>query len=431
MLKMIFAFIFLSLSVFAQSDLTVVAVGEAELDRGKIVIFNPKVNGKNQGIATHVIEVLRNDFSFYRTTFTTLKNNEHGFDINPDDLLKEKNNFALFTMVEESKGKMIFKFKLYNVLKKADVVNLTKELSSQDVRAFTHDVADELFQAITGKKSVFKSKIVFTSDKGAVAKRYYKELYMMDFDGENVQKLTNHQGIVISPSFSYDNQQIAYSLIENTKGERNITLRIYDLKTRQSRMVSNLKGINSGAVFTPDGSKLILTLSFSGNSEIYKMDLEGKNLVKVTNHSSDDVDPSLNRDGTRMSFLSDRSGKAMIYTMNPESTEKDVKRISFIGKFNATPNFSPDGKSIVFSSFDRAFDIYRISADGDEIVRLTKDFGSNEDPNYSNDGEFILFSSVRFKERGTKDIYIMDKDGEILGAINKGFGNCSTPRWSK
>lgn len=428
---LLFVFLFNFSHLFAQSDLTVVAIGEAELDRSKLVIFNPKVSGKNSGFAHAVVDIIRNDFSFYRNQFSTLKNNDHGFDINPDDLLKEKYHYAVFTLVEELKEKTIVKIKLYNVLKKADVLNLSKDYSGQDLRSFAHDLSDEIYTGITQKKSFFKSKIVFTSDKGSTRRNYHKELYMMDFDGENVRKLTNHTGIVISPSFSFDNQKIAYSLIENTKGERNITLRIFDLKTKQSHLVSNLKGINSGAVFTPSDDALILTLSYSGNSEIYRMGLDGKNLVKITNHASDDVDPSLTLDGKRMSFLSDRSGKAMIYTMDPFGTEKDVKRISFIGKFNATPNFSPDGKYIVFSSFDRMFDIYRISSDGDEIVRLTKDFGSNEDPNYSNDGEFIIFTSTRFKETGTKDIYIMDKDGEIIGALNKGFGNCSTPRWSK
>jgi TolB protein len=80
---------------------------------------------------------------------------------------------------------------------------------------------------------------------------------------------------------------------------------------------------------------------------------------------------------------------------------------------------------------DNSFDLFRIAPDGSGLSRLTKDFGSNEDPSYSNDGEFIAFTSQRVISRVKADqnIYIMDRDGAILGAITQAFGNCISPRW--
>jgi TolB protein len=134
-----------------------------------------------------------------------------------------------------------------------------------------------------------------------------------------------------------------------------------------------------------------------------------------------------------MSFLSNRAGRAHIYTMDPAATEKNIKRISFVGQFNATPRFSPDGKEIVFTSWvDNSFDLYRINSDGNNLSRLTKDFGSNEEPVYSPDGEFIVFTSKRVisSKRAVQDIYIMNRNGDILGQLTKDFGSCFSPVWT-
>lgn len=134
-----------------------------------------------------------------------------------------------------------------------------------------------------------------------------------------------------------------------------------------------------------------------------------------------------------MSFLSNRSGRAHIYSIDPTGVENSVKRVSFVGQFNATPRFSPDGKEIVFTSWvDNSFDLYRISVDGNNLSRLTKDFGSNEEPVYSPDGEFIVFTSKKFisRNKSVQDLYIMNRDGEILGQLTKDFGNCFSPVWT-
>ena len=123
----------------------------------------------------------------------------------------------------------------------------------------------------------------------------------------------------------------------------------------------------------------------------------------------------------------------MIYTLDPTGVEKKVKRISFVGDFNAAPRFNPEGTEIVFSSWvDNRFDIYRVSSDGKNLVRLTKNFGSNEEPWYSPDGQFIVFTSQRVitRKRAVQDVYIMNRDGEIIKKITQNFGKIYTPRWS-
>jgi len=414
----------------AQGSLTIVAVGEATLEKDSISIPDAKLDSSaNKKYANAFVEVLRNDFSFYKSKFYIDKKGVFG--AGEWEKWKEK-NYNYVIQVETTGGQL--NIKALSVSEKNTMFEKDLTPSSSSLRAQAHEVADGIYRAIKGEDSIFKSQILFVSDRDGSKAQPVKELYIMDFDGHNKTRLTNHGGTVISPGISHDGEKVLYSLIKPGKGERNVDLYIMDVKTRQFRPLSSRAGINSGAVFMPDGEHITLTLSHKGSADLYVMNVETGSLRQLTKSYAPDVDPSINKDASLMSFLSGRSGAAMIYTMDPSSLEKEVKRISYVGKFNATPRFSPDGKEIAFSSWlDNRFDIFRIGADGHNLSRLTKDFGSNEDPTYSPDGQFIAFSSQRVisQSKADQNIYIMDRDGEILGSITENYGNCITPRWSK
>ncbi len=393
-------------------DLTVVAVGKAELESDGIVFT--KKGGHPE--AETVMKVLRDDFGFYKKRFTVSDSKAAG---------------AKYEVVVNFSAAG-YSYDLIH-LKESQTMASSSGSIAGNVRTGAHRLADEIYQAITGAKSIFTTRIAFVSDRTGTRKNPKKELYIMDFDGGNKQQLTNWGGTVISPAISADGQRILYSLIKEGKN-RNINLYLYDLATGESRLLSSRSGINSGAVFMPNEDEIMLTLSHTGNAELYVMNINTKALRKVTHHYASDVDPSITPDGRLITFLTDRPGKAEVYTADPSGTEKSMKRISYVGKFNATPRFSPDGTEIVFASWlDERFDLFRIGADGKGLGRLTKNFGSNEDPSYSKDGQFIAFTSQRVISQTQADqrIYIMDRDGEILGSITDNFGNCQSPRWSK
>lgn len=429
-------------AAFAQDDnLTIVAVGEATLEKDKMIIQDAYTGGglsaAQKNAAADLVKLLRNDFSFYQKKFFLVEsapNNTAFRQTTNYDYWNQKGvRFLGTATVDKAAGDNMKVTVIFEDIKnKKQIYNNSMTTSISGMRRVGHEMANAVYKQVVGKNSIFTSKIVFVSDRNTRGRKTVKEIYMMDFDGKNVNQITSHGGIVMSPSMSADGRYLVYSLITNARGKRNNDLYLMDMRTKNATILSNKEGVNSGAVFLSGGKKIALTLTVSGNAEIYEMDIDSKELRKITNHFSADVDPSITADGSLMTFLSDRPGKAMIYTMDPRGTESNVKRISFVGQFNATPRFSPDGKEIVFSSWlDNSFDLFRISADGQGLSRLTKDFGSNEDPSYSNDGEFIAFTSQRVLSRVKIDqnIYIMDRDGGILGAVTAGFGNCISPRW--
>jgi TolB protein len=435
-------FFLLTTSLFAQDSLTVVAVGEATLEKDKMVIQDPymaaTLTAAQKTAALDLVKLLRNDFSFYQKRFFLIEaapnNTAFRQPTNYDYWNTKAVRYLGTASVDKVGDNMKINVVFEDIKSRKQIFNQTQTVSIATLRNEGHEMANGVYKQIVGKDSIFTSKIIFVSDRNTRGKKTVKEVYMMDFDGKNVSQLTNHGGIVLSPSMSSDGKSLIYSLISSNDRKRTNYLYLMDMKTKESRVISSKEGINSGAVFLSGGKSIALTLTVSGNAEIYEMELGSGETRKITSHFSADVDPSITPDGSLMSFLSDRPGKAMIYTLDPRGTEKNVKRISFVGQFNATPRFSPDGKEIVFSSWlDNSFDLFRISADGQGLSRLTKDFGSNEDPSYSNDGEFIAFTSQRVISRTKADqnIYIMDRDGGILGAVTSGFGNCISPRWYK
>jgi len=426
----------------AEGDgLTVVAIGKAQVDRDKIYFQDPTLVGaiteKERKIAYELTTLLRNDFAFYQKRFHILPPmpslSSQGLTPRFTDWeAKSVDYFSHFIL--EKKGNVLqYSFESFSIKDKKSILTRGGAFDLTLVRFLGHRLAADLYKIIVDKEAIFGSRLVFVCDQSGSLRKPIKELCMMDFDGNNARRLTYHNSTVLSPGVSPDGKRIVYSLIKEDQGKvKNINLYLLDVQSGQAKLISNKIGINSGAVFLPDGENIAVTFSMGENADIYIMNLASGALRKITNHFSIDVDPSLSADGKIMTFLSGRSGNAMIYTLDPSATEKDVKRISYVGQFNATPRFSPQGSEIVFASWlDECFDLFRINADGTGLVRLTKNFGSNEDPVYSNDGEFIVFTSQRILSsvKAVQNLYIMDRDGEIMGPLTKNFGNCTSPRW--
>ncbi|MBA2405946.1 MAG: PD40 domain-containing protein, partial [Bdellovibrionales bacterium] len=425
-----------------------IAVGEATVDKDKFVIDDAEVKslvGPQKSLSSELIEILRNDFVFYKHKFNNVDYSDKGqASYSNPNLTKWKESgisYFVASQISSSGSGIEAKFKVWSILTGKEIFNQGFTLDQKSIRQKSHQIADAIYRSVTGKASIFNSKIVFISDRGTHGKDTIKELYIMDFDGNRVEKLTDFRSVVLSPSVAPDNSKIMFSVIATHKevsrskvrNIKNIDLKMLDLKTKTFTTISDKPGINSGAIFSSSGQSIYTTLSFKGNADIYEMKLGSGTTRNVTSHYADDVDPSITRDGSLMAFLSNRPGRAHIYTMDPAAPDKGVKRISFVGQFNAAPRFSPDGKDIVFSSWvDAGFDLYRISSDGNNLVRLTKDFGSNEEAAYSPDGEFIVFTSKRVLSRtkAVQDIYIMNRDGEILGQLTQDFGRCYSSQWT-
>lgn len=341
--------------------------------------------------------------------------------------------FLITSTLTLSKEDLVLDLSLFSVGLKTSLLTKTYKHPKSALRTMAHSVANDLMEAMTGTKGIFLSRIVAVSDQAGSG---FKEVYVMDWDGENAERLTHHNSVCLSPAFSPDGSKVAYTVfVQRAKTKtRNADLFLVDLKSQKSQQVSYKDGLNSGAAFSPDGKNLFLTLSQSGNSDIFKKSLETGAEIQITHgpRGAMNVEPAISPDGKKIAFSSDRAGNTMIYVMDIDGS--NPKRLTFAGKFNASPSWSPDGKRIAFAGWNTDhFDIYTVTADGAEMTQITSakkadgKWAQNEDPVFSADGRLILYTSNR---TGSHQIFVSNIQGTEEHRITNDQHNYFKPKWS-
>ena len=184
---------------------------------------------------------------------------------------------------------------------------------------------------------------------------------------------------------------------------------------------------DSGPVWSPDGTKIAFVSERTGDEEIYAMNADGTNPVQLTRRGVHDFGPARwSPDGTKIVFMSSPTGENEIYVVNADGT--NLVRLTQNDDPDGSPAWSPDGTKIVFVSHrDGDDEIYVVNADGTNLVRLTQNAGAGGSPAWSPDGTKIVFVSHR---DGDDEIYVMNADGTNPVRLTQNAGAGESPAWS-
>lgn len=164
------------------------------------------------------------------------------------------------------------------------------------------------------------------------------DIYVMNADGLNLINLTNNLSCGnVSPAWSPDGTRIVFLVgggvslgspmrqdplqvaIMNAEGKNQITLTNDGTQFLDS-LTDDSYNQNDSPAWSPDSLQIAFSTNRDGNHEIYIMNANGANPVRLTTNAANDISPAWSPDGTQIVFTSDRDGNDEIYIMNADGT---------------------------------------------------------------------------------------------------------------
>ena len=187
---------------------------------------------------------------------------------------------------------------------------------------------------------------------------------------------------------------------------------------------NNLTGY--GLLDSPTWSADATKIAFTDGSEVQVVSVIDGRLTNLTNHPAVDASPAWSPNGTKIVFLSDRDGAAELYVMNADGS--NVVRLTYnvgVDPSVPDPDWAPDGSRIIFTCEVESgnADICRINADGTGLARLTNGPEAEFEPAWSPDGSRIVFVSG-------SQLRLMNADGSGATSIASGSWRPQAPDWS-
>jgi TolB protein len=325
-------------------------------------------------------------------------------------------------MIDSGIGKVLkVNISVFDVFTSSRIVNKSFQAREGLLRLVSHKASNAVYESITGLSGVFDTKIAFVADDINNKTKNKKYIYIMDWDGERVRKVTDGDNIVMRPHWSPDGLNIAYTFEKSKRWGVNLI----DLRTLKSQILLISQAANITGDFTPDGESLLVSSSMKGTSNLYKLNTKTKFLTPIAPSTNIETSPSTSSSGAEIVYVSDQDLTPQIFIMDKDGVNK--RRLTFNGSYNTSPNFSYSGEKITYCAMIAGrHQIMMINKDGTNLTQLTFD-GNNEEPYFSPDGRYIVYTSDRL---GNKAVFITRNDGTGQKVLSPNKTRAFGPSWS-
>ncbi len=273
------------------------------------------------------------------------------------------------------------------------------------------------------------ARAAFPGSNGKIAFGW-ADIVTVDKDGSNFTNLTPNtpESVDGEPAWSADGTKIAFSSDRASAFRGNTDIWVMNADGSNPVRITSSPAKEGWPAWSPDGQFIVFSRGeefFGGQILIMKADgSEVRQLIRITT-GFPLTQPSWSPDGTLIAFSGPTPHYGIgIYVIKPDGTGR--KRLTDpSGGGDLAANWSPDSKRIVFSrSFIDTYNIWTMNADGSDLKPITS--GDDEHPGWSPDGTKIVFERLGAE---TWDLWTMNPDGSEQAPLFQSGGDDVWPNW--
>ncbi len=159
---------------------------------------------------------------------------------------------------------------------------------------------------------------------------------------------------------------------------------------------------NVQAKLSPDRTRIAFSSNRGGSYDLYVMEADGRNPVRLTNEAGNEGDPVWTPDGSRMVYTSTpKGGLPQLHTVGADGRDNRALMASPGGNHSA--DISPDGRRVAFvSARDGNQEIYVMDLSGGEARRLTQTGTRESSPHFLPQGDLIYTVEAGGRSKGSR-----------------------------
>ncbi len=249
----------------------------------------------------------------------------------------------------------------------------------------------------------------------------------MEANGSHVMALTDSDDVDAKPSWSPDGTEVLFTRSAANGNQSFIYVINADGTGERQLTDDGISWTSGGSDWSPDGSKIVFVRGVPNNEDIWVMDADGSNPVRLTNQFVD-FDPQWSPDGSRIAFVRFIEGEGWqndVYVMDSDGS--NVQRLTHDEPINFLPRWSPDGTQLIYQVGQMPSRTYSMHADGSGQRFLTQGYPGS----WSQDGSYVLVFDYGIGEGALWDVFKVDVEtGERENLTsNPALDNWPTWRW--